>query len=252
MITSFDICIASFNIRNGIAWDGADSWLLRRGATTQSIARLDTDVAGLQEVYGFQQRYLLRHLAGYAAAGRGRGGGLITGRLLGGEGCPVVYRSARLRLERQLTRWFSDTPDEVGSRSWGDPLPRIVTFAWFTEIATGRRFGFASLHLDEASRESRARSVTALLEWLEPGLPWIIVGDFNAVAGEIPIQRMLDEGFRDVLTEQAGGAAPAGPRLDYIFVSGEWEIQSGQIAPPAPSRRRPSDHLPLVADLHLA
>jgi len=82
--------VASFNIRNGIAWDGLDSWPLRRPATAATIAGLDADLLGLQEVYGFQQRYLLRRLPGYAATGAGRTDGRSRG-----ERCAVLTASAR-------------------------------------------------------------------------------------------------------------------------------------------------------------
>ena len=98
------------------------------------IADLDADLIGLQEVYGFQQRYLLRHAPGYAATGAGRTDG--RGR---GERCAVLYRSARLALTSSTTRWFSDTPDLPGSTGWGNRLPRIVTLARFTDLATRTR-----------------------------------------------------------------------------------------------------------------
>jgi len=135
--------VASFNIRNGIAWDGLDSWPLRRRATAAAVERLDADLLGLQEVYGFQQRYLLRRLPGYAACGAGRTDGRRRG-----ERCAVLFRTARLRLDRATTRWFSDTPDLPGSTGWGNRLPRIVTLARFTDLMSGRRFGFADCHLE--------------------------------------------------------------------------------------------------------
>ena len=123
---------ASFNIRNGLALDGADSWPFRAEACAQAIAGLDADLVCLQEVYGFQLRRLLRRLPGYAAAGAPRDDGRRRG-----ERCCVLYRPRRLRLRRADTRWYSDTPDVPGSRGWGAAMPRIATMCRFRDWGAG-------------------------------------------------------------------------------------------------------------------
>ena len=138
--------VASFNVRTGLKPDGRHSWPLRAGACAAAIAGLDADVVGLQEVRLFQERGLARRLPGYAGAGAGRDDG--RGR---GERCTVVYRTARLRLESWTVRWFSDTPWVPASRSWGNPIPRIVTLCRFADLRTGDRFGIANAHWDGAS-----------------------------------------------------------------------------------------------------
>ena len=40
--------VATFNVRNGIAFDGLDSWPLRRHTTAQAVAGLDADLIALQ------------------------------------------------------------------------------------------------------------------------------------------------------------------------------------------------------------
>jgi endonuclease/exonuclease/phosphatase family metal-dependent hydrolase len=292
--------VATFNIRNGIAMDGLDSWPFRRRAAADAVARLNLDLAGLQEVYGFQQGYLLRRLPGYAVTGVGRTDG--RGR---GERCTVLYRRARLALDDSTTRWFSDTPEVAGSTSWGNRLPRIVTLARFTDRESGRRFGLANCHLEGSPATARHRSAAALAAWLEPGLPWIVLGDFNAEPDDEAVRTLLAAGLRDVFaagpraapaagsaapnleshhradsepetqpvleTDSCARSTPAAPaapaplptttggfsgtgkrqRIDYVFVTREWEVGEAAGSAGPPHRRRASDHWPVVAALRL-
>ncbi|MEJ7721431.1 MAG: endonuclease/exonuclease/phosphatase family protein [Ilumatobacteraceae bacterium] len=117
-----DLTVATFNIRNGLAWDGRNSWPLRRRATAKALAALDADIVGLQEVYGFQRRYLLGRVPGYRAVGKGRRNGRR------GEQCPILVRDP-VAIDADWTRWFGDEPEHPGSRLPGASFPRIATMA---------------------------------------------------------------------------------------------------------------------------
>ncbi|HEX5642305.1 MAG TPA: endonuclease/exonuclease/phosphatase family protein [Thermoleophilia bacterium] len=249
--------VASFNVRTGLGWDGCDSWPLRAGACAAAIAGLDADVVGLQEVRLFQERGLSRRLPGYAGAGAGRDDG--RGR---GERCTVAYRPARLRLLSWTVRWFSDTPGRPGSRSWGNPIARIVTLCRFGDGRTGAVFGVANAHWDGASPASRRRSAEALLGWLDPALPWIVLGDLNATAGDPAVAHLLAAGLRDTLAHlgergpQAGTHHPwdgstDGTRIDYVLVDRGWDVLAARIDHARPGGRLPSDHWPVVATVAL-
>ena len=251
---------ASFNLRHGLAWDGRHSWPLRRRSAACSIADLGAEVVGLQEVHGFQQRYLERRLHDYAAVGAGRDDGREQG-----ERCAVLYRPGRLTLDSWTVRWFSDTPGVPGSRTWGNAVTRLVTLCRFRDTADGRAFGVADAHWDGASAGSRLRSAEALLGWLDPTLPWIVLGDLNATAGDMAVARLVDGGLRDTLahlgergsgagTHHAWDGATEGTRIDYVLVSPEWEVLHAEIAHRNPQDGRsglPSDHWPVVATLRL-
>jgi endonuclease/exonuclease/phosphatase family metal-dependent hydrolase len=255
------LTVASFNIRSGIAFDGSNSWPFRRRATAQAIARLGVDLVGLQEAYAFQERYLTRTLDGLAATGTGRG---ARG---GSERCSVLYRRSRLRLEGSCTRWLSDTPDVPGSRTWGNPLPRIATLCRFVERPSGFPFAVANVHLDGASTASRERAAEALLSWLEPGLPWLLTGDLNETPCGTAVRRFVASGLRDVLgecvgdrslrreggeaTENGFGRMAAGRRIDYVLVSAHWTIEQAWVARDRPGGRLASDHWPVAARLSL-
>jgi endonuclease/exonuclease/phosphatase family metal-dependent hydrolase len=247
--------VASFNIRNGLGRDGRNCWPLRGGACAAAIAGLDADLVGLQEVRLFQERGLARRLRGYAGAGAGRDDG--RGR---GERCTVVFRPSRLRLDEWTVRWFSDTPWVPGSRSWGNPITRIVTLCRFTDLPTGERLGFANAHWDGASAASRLRSAEALLRWLDPSLPWLVTGDLNATAQDPAVARLVAGGLSDTLaglgargpraaTHHQWDGATDGTRIDYVLADGRWDVLGARIDHARPGGRLPSDHWPVVAEV---
>ena len=249
--------VASFNVRTGLKPDGRHSWPLRAGACAAAIAGLDADVIGLQEVRLFQERGLARRLPGYAGAGAGRADGRCRG-----ERCTVVYRTARLRLEGWTVRWFSDTPWLPASRSWGNPIPRIVTLCRFADLRTGASFGLANLHWDGASAVSRLRGAEALLGWLDPALPWLVVGDLNATARDPAVEHLVAGGLADTLaglgprgplaaTHHAWDGSTDGTRIDYVLADPRWEVLDAFIDHTRPGGRLPSDHWPVVADVVL-
>jgi len=249
--------VASFNIRTGWVWDGAHFWPLRGPTCAAALEALDADVAGLQEAHGFQERFLCRRLEGYAAAGAGRDDGRRKG-----ERCSVLFRRARLDLESWTVRWLSPTPWIPGSRGWGNPITRLVTLCRFRDRASGRRFGVANAHWDGASAEARLRSAEALLGWLDPSLPWLVLGDLNATAGDPAVARLVAGGQRDTLahlgergpqaaTHHPWDGSTAGTRIDHVLVTPEWQVLDARIAHPRPRGRLASDHWPVVADLRL-
>lgn len=243
--------VASFNIRNGRAWDGSSSWPFRRRATAAAIAGLGADVVGLQEVYGFQLRYLLHHFPNVTAVGEGRGRG---GR---GEHVPLLIAGDRVRVLDHVTRWFGDAPDRPGTVIDGARFPRIATIALLEVVATGRVFQVANTHLDSDSSAFRSRSSAQLASWMDPTRPRIVLGDLNAEMGQLSIEPLLRSGYRPALPPMAGGTnhdftgRRDGSRIDHVLVSADVAIVDGRVEHPKPGGRLPSDHWPVVADLQL-
>lgn len=251
--------VATFNIRTGIGWNGRDSWIFRRRRTAEAIARLDTDIVGLQEAHAFQLRWLLRRLPHYGSLGVGRDDGAS-----GGEHCPILYRRDRLTLVEASTRWLSETPAVPGSRGWGSRAPRIVTIGLFDGReplgpATAR-FGVANTHWEGDSAAVREQSARLMLSWLRLGVPWIVLGDLNATPAEHAVQLLLTGGLRDALahlpakgpgaaTHHRFDGAVDGTRIDHIFVSDEWEVEQATVVQERVHGRLPSDHWPVVASL---
>ncbi len=243
--------VVSFNLRNARATDGWNSWPLRRRATAAVLRDLDPDVAGLQEAYGCQERYLLRTLRRYTSVSAGRSGDDR------GERCPVLHKPVALRLVTSTTRWYGDEPDRAGTRLPGASFPRIATSVELEHEPTGRRFGVLNTHLDEKVAANRVRSAEQLLGWLRPELPWLVVGDLNARPDAAAIRCLLDGGLRMAVPDGLGGTTHRwdggtdGPRIDYVFVSDGWDVLDGGVDHSRPGGRLPSDHWPVFADVRL-
>src|SRR5690606_1273431 len=168
----------------------------------------------------------------------------------------------RLRLDAWTVRWFSDTPTAPGSRSWGNPLPRIVTLCRFTDMTNGLRFGAADVHWDGASAVSRLRSAEVLLLWLDPAVPWLVVGDLTGTVADPAVALLLAGGLRDTLaylgprgpgaaTHHAWDGSTWGTRIDHVLVDDRWDVLRAHIDHSRPGGRLPSDHWPVVADVIL-
>ena len=73
---------------------------------------------------------------------------------------PILYRAKRWRPDekQQGTFWLSDTPQTSGSKTWGNDLPRVVTWAPFIEEKTSRGLYVFNTHFDHASEPSWRRS----------------------------------------------------------------------------------------------
>lgn len=249
VVPSAVLRVATFNLRNGRAWDGCNSWPFRRRAALHAVSDLDADLLGLQEVFGFQLRWLGRQLPCYRAVGEARG---LGGR---GERVPVLIRRDAVRVIEHRTRWFGPTPDVAGSRLADATFPRVATIA--SVLWRGQRVQFTNTHLDERSAERRRASARQLLGWLDHTVAQVLVGDFNAGPGDALFDELGAAGFRDALPADAGGTFHGftggrdGPRIDYILVNRHVAVRDARVVHPEPGKRLPSDHWPVVADLAL-
>ena len=245
-----ELRVASFNIRNGRAFDGWQSWPFRRRSTATAIACLDADALGLQEVFGFQLRWLRSQLPGYEAVGAGRSRGRR------GERCPVLARRATVRVLDSCTRWYGDQPDRPGSRLPGARFPRVATVCRL-EPEAPVVIQFTNTHLDARSGEHRQRSAAQLLSWLDPELPQVVVGDLNAEPDDTVLRTLAQGGLPHVLPADAGGTDHGftgrtnGRRIDHILASRHFEVMAAQVSDQWGGGPLPSDHWPVVATLRL-
>jgi endonuclease/exonuclease/phosphatase family metal-dependent hydrolase len=246
------LVVATFNIRNGLAFDGWHSWPLRRRSTAAALRNLDADVIGLQEAYRFQLGYLQRALPGHDSRSEGR----IEGRR--GEHCPVLVRRSRLRVVDWRSRWYGEREDRPGGMLPGATFPRLATWVRLREDEHGVEFDVINTHLDEHRAENRVASVEQLVTWLSPDRPTIVMGDFNATeANRAVFSPLLAAGLRRALPSDAGGSIHRftgrmdGPRIDHVLVSGHWTVRDGRVVADPTVRPLPSDHWPVVATLLL-
>jgi endonuclease/exonuclease/phosphatase family metal-dependent hydrolase len=263
--------VMSFNIRYGLAEDGANHWRNRADLVADVIRTADPDVLGLQEALRFQIDELHEALPGYGEIGVGRDDGRKAG-----EYAAILYRRDRLQVLDQGTFWLSDTPDVPGSTSWGNRITRICTWARFSDVTDGTEFMVYNVHFDHESQPSRVRSAELLVARLraaDPKVPSIVLGDFNAGVDNparlllAPTSGMQANTETASLVDTYSAIRPrsardgtfngftgerSGERIDAILVSAEWTVRSATIVHADRNGRYPSDHFPVTAALQLA
>jgi endonuclease/exonuclease/phosphatase family metal-dependent hydrolase len=255
------LTVMSFNIRYGTAKDGDNDWTHRRTALFDVIREQDADLIGLQEALAFQVDEILAAAPVYASIGVGRDDAGA-----GGELSPILFRKNRFHVAEAGTFWFSDTPAVPGSRSWGNNITRICTWARLID-RDGRGFYLYNVHLDHQSQPSRERSTQLLRERIDARAltadPVVVTGDFNAGEKNPALVTLLGpfvDTFRVVRPdEQPAGTFTAfefgnvgGEKIDYVLVPPGTEVQHADIVRFSRNRRYPSDHFPVVARVRFA
>ncbi|RLK52571.1 endonuclease/exonuclease/phosphatase family protein [Microbacterium telephonicum] len=236
----------------------ADRWSGRRVHLARLLRHEAPTVLGAQEVTPGAAKLMQAALGPtYRFVGHGRAPGPR------GEACPIFYDSERLALESWTQRALSDTPERAGSRSWGNPLPRVVVDAVFTDLRTGAQLAVVNTHLDPFSERSRIRSARLIREAAAARAePVIVTGDFNS-APDSATARTLHLGgtLRDAWTAAESRASPEwgthtsyrpprpGPRIDWIAVGDGIRVLRAAIGGRRRLEVRASDHLPVRAGL---
>ena len=249
--------VMSFNIRYGTASDGDHHWTLRRALLFDVLRQENADLVGLQEALDFQIREISEAVPGYAVVGVGREDGKAAG-----EFTAILVRRDRFHVAEAGTFWFSDTPHEPGSASWGNRITRICTWARLID-RDGSAFWIYNVHLDHESQPSRERSAALLAQKIHsrrrPEEPVVVTGDFNAGEDNPAITALVPAMFIDtyrVSNPEAADAATfngfkagplAGPKIDYVLVQPGTRVLSAAIVRTAREGRYPSDHFPVVA-----
>ena len=257
------LTVMSFNIRYGTANDGPNHWTSRRQMLMDVIRDAGADVIGVQEALDAQLREIVAALPQYAVLGVGRDDGRTRG-----EYAAILFRRDRLHVSDTGTFWFSDTPEVVASRSWGNTITRICTWARLVD-RDGRAFWHYNVHLDHQSQPSRERSTQLLSERVATRRsrdePVLITGDFNvgesnpAIATLVGPRQGAAPPFLDTFRarhpdERVAGTftgfkldATGGDKIDYILVQPGTEVLDAAIVRTSRDGRYPSDHFPVTA-----
>ncbi|WP_336868978.1 endonuclease/exonuclease/phosphatase family protein [Sphingomonas sanguinis] len=248
--------VMTFNVRYA-SDEGAQRWAVRRPVMVELIRRAAPDVVGTQELLQRQGDDIVAALPGYRWFGRDRRGGHAD------EHMGIFYRTDRLTLIDQGDFWLSDTPEVVGSQSWGTDLPRLASWAVFeTREAKPHRFLFVDTHLphrdqDGEARDKAARLILSRLPDLAKGLPLVLAGDMNARPDTAAYRT-----FAGALTDAWGSAKRReGPvltfhdftgtpdrRIDYLFLRG-FKADTVTTDTYHQGKVYPSDHFPIEATL---
>jgi endonuclease/exonuclease/phosphatase family metal-dependent hydrolase len=198
--------VMTFNVRVPVD-TGANAWANRRELMVQVIKAEHPDVLGTQELTEEQGEHLAAHLPGYAWFGQGRDGGSK------GEHMGVFYRTDRLEVLRKGDFWLSDTPDVPGSKTWGQPYPRMVTWAQFRRRDGGGTFDYFNTHFPYRDQDVHARMLSAdelmqRIGRLPPTARVVLTGDFNT-SPDRPVHAKLTRTLQDAWSRAASRSGPA-------------------------------------------
>jgi endonuclease/exonuclease/phosphatase family metal-dependent hydrolase len=263
--------VMTFNIRYGTAPDGDNAWSIRKPLAFDVFTRQKADLVGVQEALDAQLVDIDVAVAGYARVGVGRDDGMKKG-----EYSAIYYRSERFEVESSGTFWFSDTPEVPGSKSWGNDIPRICTWAHLIEKQTGYGLYHFNLHLDHMSQPSREKSVVLLMQRASDRMvasdPLIVTGDFNAGEENLATLYMQGKGmvggatnplplvdsFRamfpdedEVKTAHGFSGGSTGGKIDYVYMDAGQMALAAEIDRTNVDGRYPSDHYPVSGTLQL-
>lgn len=256
-----DLTVMAFNIRFAHTTP-PNLWSDRRAAVREVIVESGADIVGTQEGLYHQIVDMDRDLPDFDWIGIGREGGSK------GEFMAIFYRPIRFEPLEYDHFWLSDTPATIGSRSWGNNIPRMVTWVRFLDRLTEREFYLVNTHFDHESQPAREQSAELLLERLaelDEDLPMILTGDFNANAPENPVYQRLTapSAFRDTWVEthesepefgtfhnfQGMEVAEGRGRIDWVLARGPIDTIEAEIITHDVGGQYPSDHYPVTARL---
>ncbi len=247
------LTVLTINLRYETEEDGLNNWPFRKENLAYLIRKLKPDIFGSQEGWEHQIYELQRLLADYkfyvdAPKEWDRK-----------RMYPCVWvRNEGIEVEMVKTIWLSETPYLPHSKSWGSAFPRTLTY--IIANIQGKRFIFASTHLDHVSETARPNQATVLINHLKKiPLPIILVGDFNAVPKsnehKILTNYLRDAwelmGKQDTATYHAFTGEDAKGRIDWILVSPEIEVKEIEVIKKTFDGRYPSDHFPIIATLEI-
>jgi len=256
------LCVMTYNLRYASP-NPPNAWPQRRPLVREVIQKAAPDVLGTQEgLYG-QLKDIASDLPEFDWIGLGREGGSK------GEFMAVFFRKARLEPLTYDHFWLSDTPDVIGSATWGNSNRRMVTWIKFRDRVTSGEFFLFNTHFDhqiQPAREKSAELVRQRITALNTKLPVLLIGDFNAAAQTNKAYQILTSGqflsdawlsARERVGEGVGtfndfkAVQPNGPRIDWILTRGEAQVERAEILTFSQNGQFPSDHFPVVARLRL-
>lgn len=261
-----DLRVMSFNLRLATLIDLINHWGLRKELLVETVRRFDPDLLGTQEGLRSQTDYLRRQLSDYEFFGVGRNNGKRSG-----EMCGVFFRKSRFERTDGGHFWLSRKPEKPGSKGWGAPFPRMVTWVRLQPRDRSQAFYLFNTHFEAFSGRARSESAKLLkqrIAAIAKGAPSIVTGDFNAGEGSDPYKTLVSTSLGGGLTDTYRAVHPAprktdegtrhgfrgsrrGQRIDWILASRQFQTLDADINHHRDGRRYPSDHFPVQATLRL-
>ena len=179
-----------------------------------------------------------------------------------GEMAAIFFDETRFEALADGHFWLSETPDLPGSIGWDAALPRVASWVLLADReAEGRRLFVFNAHFDHQGVRARlesARLVREQIDALDPRVPVLVLGDFNAQAGGRVHRALTSAGDvrRPLVDAHEGGGGTLsgfgtpppsweGLRIDWILASEELVPLEADIDRARYRGRYPSDHYPV-------
>ena len=253
--------VASFNIHYTTPNQDDIVWEERRDAVRQVIGDMQADIIAFQEMETFvgghfntensQLDWVLEHYPDYSVGAYGDAAEFPITQ-------PILFRTDSFELRDQGWFFYSETPDEIYSRTFNDSYPAFTTWVDLSHRDTGERLVVVNNHFDYGSGRNRrlsARLVAERIEpWLDAGVPTVVLGDFNAPSFWPPMGFLKKQGLE--LLRPAGSTFHHNrgwhliPAIDHILINPALSpVDRLQRFDDAYQGIYPSDHYPVLVEL---
>jgi len=246
--------------------DGVNAWSIRKSLVANMIDFNHADIVGVQEALYKQLNDLSTLLEGYSWFGVGRDDGINKG-----EFSAILFKVDRFKVIEQSTFWLSDTPD-IPSMGWDAAFPRVVTWGKLKDKRTQKEFFIFNTHYDHLGEVARINSSKLLKKRIAEivgNLPTLVMGDFNTQDSTSAYEIITDkDGNEPILydvqfiskTEHHGShvtfndfgrSIEPGNKIDFIFVTQDFDVLQHGVIDEVVDGRYPSDHMPVIAEVRI-
>lgn len=251
--------IISYNIKYDTKKEGDNNWNSRKVKMINLFNYYEPAILGVQEALLNQIEYIDSSLITFKYIGVGRDDGKKAG-----EYSAIFYDTTIYDVLKKSTFWLSDTPKEV-SVGWDAALQRICTYGLFENLTTKNKLWVFNTHFDHIGKIARENSAKLILTKIQKlnteNLPVILMGDFNAMPDERPIQiikTQLTDGLEISYKKLYG---PPGTfngfvdkaivkRIDYFFIHNLHVFSYTHIDDRLDNNKFISDHLPIMITVY--
>lgn len=233
-------------------------WSYRKEKILEKIYNLSADIICLQEVereafdFFYDRLKILGYYGIYSQKGFGKP-----------DGCATFFQSRKIKFRGSNTIYFDDKLTINNSR----PASGHIALILYLEC-DGHNFAIANTHIiwNPANipilEKTCYNQVDELLKFYKKDnqKDWIICGDFNFTADNDVFGVILSHGLKDAYNNMEYNTYNANKRalrVDYIFHDPQLAltplpikvIDDNKILP---CEDEPSDHLPIIADIHFS
>ncbi len=254
--TAQEFKVMTYNIKYDNVNDSINNWNDRKLSMVQLLKKYSPSFIGMQEVLYRQLEYLDESLGAYKYLGVGRDDGKQKG-----EFSPILFNANQYELLDSNTFWLSKTPNEI-SVGWDAAMERICTYGLFQNKKSEEKIWVFNTHFDHIGKKARKKSAELIIKKIKKintkGFPVVLMGDFNLMPEEKPIQLIQRKMNDGLAASKASLKGPKGTfngfdltatinrRIDYIFVK-DLEVESYiHIDERLENGKHISDHLPVL------